>query len=94
MNREEKDSEETHLCDGNAGRKLTSCGPKSCCNIGYTEMDVSGRRTESERFLLGTGGVMSAKAVPFNYLHFKKGDGGTAEKSTDEDKRFVLFLKK
>lgn len=26
MNREEKDSEETHICDGNAGRKVTLCG--------------------------------------------------------------------
>lgn len=36
---------------------------------------------------LGTGGVMSAEVVPFNYLHFKKDDGGTTEKSTDNDKR-------
>lgn len=50
-------------------------------------MDVSGRRTEAERSLLGTGAVMSAKVVPSNYLHFKKDDGGTTEKSTDNDKR-------
>lgn len=37
---------------------------------------------------------MSAKAVPFNYLHFKKDDGGATEKSTDKNKRIVLFLKK
>lgn len=30
---------------------------------------------------------MSAKVVPFNYLHFKKDDGGTTEKTTDNDKR-------
>lgn len=57
-------------------------------------MDVSGRRTESERSLLGTAGVMSAKAVPFNYLHFKKDDGGTTEKTIDKDKGIVLFLKR
>lgn len=50
-------------------------------------MDVSGRRTEAEWSLLGTGGVMSAKVVPFNYLHFRKDDGGTTEKTTDNDKR-------
>lgn len=43
-------------------------------------------RTEAERSLLGTDGVMSAKAVPFNYLHFRKDDGGTTEKSADNDK--------
>lgn len=48
---------------------------------------MSGRRTEAERSLLGTGGVITAEVVPFNYLHFKKDDGGTAEKNTDNDKR-------
>lgn len=50
-------------------------------------MEVSEKRTEAEQCLLGTGGVMSAEVVPFNYLHFKKDDGGTTEKSTDNDKR-------
>lgn len=52
-------------------------------------MDVSGRRTEAEQ----SSAVMSAKVVPSNYLHFKKDDGGTTEKSTDNDKRIGLVFK-